>query len=597
MTGRLPPAVFLALALAAPAPAAGEVFEPTKVWPVHITLPAAEYQAMQPPPPKGPFGFGGGAARPPGDPREFHKNEFGVDLAWGTGSVTVDGQAFGKVGVRYKGNGTLGDAARTAKKSFKVDLDKYDPDARFRGLRTLNLHCGVADPSRVREALGYAVYRAAGVPAPRTTFADVRLTVPGKFDAEPLGLYTLTEDLNNAFLKDRFGTDKGLLMKPTGVRDLDFKGDDWAKYEDRYHPRRDATPAEQKRVMALARLVHKADDAGFAKGVGDYLDVDAYLRFLAATAFVVNPDGPFGFGHNYYLYLQPKTGRVHFLPWDLDRAFANFPVVSAAKQADLSLIQPYSGGHKLTERLFAVPGVRDRYLALVRELTAGPLSPARLNEEADRLEALARRFEARDAAAAVARKDHGPRVWGAKPPELRWFLARRSESVAEQLAGRSKGYVPPASPKPGDFLAGPILETLDTDKDGRLSKGEWAAVICRMYAASEKDERGCVTAATLADGINRITPKPAGEKADDPPPGGGFGAFLSAPIVRGADADKDGAASLDELLVSASALFDDADPDRDGKLNEEAVGRMLNRLLGPPPPAAKKEPAKDAKGK
>ena len=38
------------------------------------------------------------------------------------------------------------------------------------------------DPTRGREALAYAVFRAAGVPAPRTAFAEVTLTVPGKYD-------------------------------------------------------------------------------------------------------------------------------------------------------------------------------------------------------------------------------------------------------------------------------------------------------------------------------------------------------------------------------------------------------------------------------
>ena len=77
-------------------------------------------------------------------------------------------------------------------------------------------------------------------------------------------------------------------------------------------------------MIAFARLVHKADDATFRKEIGSYLDIDSYLRFLAATAFVANSDSFFVLGHNYYLYLHPKTNKLHFIPWDLDRAFANF---------------------------------------------------------------------------------------------------------------------------------------------------------------------------------------------------------------------------------------------------------------------------------
>ena len=87
-------------------------------------------------------------------------------------------------------------------------------------------------------------------------------------------------------------------------------------------------------MIAFARLVHKADDATFRKEIGSYLDVDDYLRFLAATAFVANADSFFVLGHNYYLYLHPKTGRLHFIPWDLDRAFANFPILGSNRPAD-----------------------------------------------------------------------------------------------------------------------------------------------------------------------------------------------------------------------------------------------------------------------
>ena len=43
------------------------------------------------------------------------------------------------------------------------------PDEAVSRLKTLNLHSGVADPRRRRETLGYSAYRAAGVPAPRTS--------------------------------------------------------------------------------------------------------------------------------------------------------------------------------------------------------------------------------------------------------------------------------------------------------------------------------------------------------------------------------------------------------------------------------------------
>ena len=86
------------------------------------------------------------------------------------------------------------------------------------------------DSAKRARRLAFALFREAGVPAPRTAMAEVTLTVPGRHDKAYLGLYTLVESVDQVFLKDRFHSDKGLLLKPQGLRGLDFLGDDWEKY-------------------------------------------------------------------------------------------------------------------------------------------------------------------------------------------------------------------------------------------------------------------------------------------------------------------------------------------------------------------------------
>ena len=442
-------AVALTLAVAArPAPAGDKVasgaaaFDPSKVWPVHITLSAEEYAAIQPR--RGFGGFGPPRKEPekPADPkRDVHRNQFGTDLPWGTGSVIVGDETFEKVGIRYKGNGTIFDTERTIKKSFKIDLDRAGGSGRFGGSKTINLHCGVTDPSKCRETLGYELYRAAGVPASRTALAEVRLTVPGKYDKELLGLYTVVEEVDKPFLRDRFGTDKGLLMKPEGLREFEDLGDDWDRYKKAFAPKRDATKDEAARLMAFARLVHKADDATFQKEIGSFLDVDNYLRFLAMTALVANTDSFFDLGHNYYLYLHPKTNKIHFIPWDLDRAFANFG--NANQNMDLSLTHPYAGTHRLTGRLLAIPEVAAQYQKLLKDLADNAFAKERLLKQLAAAEAAVKEPLERDTKAAAARKEGagGVGMFG-RPPALKDFFEKRTASVAAQVAGTSKGYVP-----------------------------------------------------------------------------------------------------------------------------------------------------------
>ncbi|HYH64802.1 MAG TPA: CotH kinase family protein [Urbifossiella sp.] len=600
MTGRSPlrrlaPGL-LAVALLAPAAVADPaVYAPGKLWQVHITMPAEEYAAIQP---RGGFGFGQpkAPAAPPLDPtREVHKNTFGVDLPWGTGAVAVGNETFGKVGIRYKGNGTIMDAARTARKSFKIDLDRAGGSGRFAGSKSINLHCEVTDPSRCREVLGYEVYRAAGVPAPRTALAEVRLTVPGKHDKELLGLYTLVESVDKAFLKDRFGDDTGLLMKPENLREFDDRGDDWNRYKAQYAPKREPTKDEAKRVIGFARLVHKADDATFKKDIGSYLDVDNYLRFVAATSFIANTDNLF-FGHNYCLYLHPKTHRLHVIPWDLDRAFANFPILgSNSQQMNLSLTHPYSGAHRLTDRLLAIPEVSAQYQKLLKELAGTAFSKDRLLKQLAEAEAAVKEPLERDQKAAAARKEPlGAAMMFGTPPTLKKFIEKRTASVVAQVAGTSKGFVPVAMgmggpPKIGAMLAGPFLETMDKDGDEHVSRDEWAAAGKRLVDACERDKDGKIDLKGLTAGLDASLPAPP---AGAPPGGFTLGGFMAAAIMDRADADKDRRLTSEELLTAARATFDAADRRKAGKLDEDEFADLLTAVFpapkfGPPPPKGK----------
>ena len=50
---------------------------------------------------------------------------------------------------------------------------------------------------------------------------------------------------------------------------------------------------------------------------------------------------------------------------------------------NLSLTHPYSGSHRLTERVLALPGMTDRYLTLVKGLAATAFDKGRLLDRTD----------------------------------------------------------------------------------------------------------------------------------------------------------------------------------------------------------------------
>jgi len=439
-------------------------FGSTKVWTIHLEIPAKEFDALPP-------AFGGGFGPPPKKvekkddrTRESEKNLFGTDFPWVEADFTAGGKTLKKVGVRYAGDITYFVSAGGLKRPLKIAFDKFS-DQQFEGLSAVQLHAMPLDPSNAREALAYSVFRAAGVPAPRTAFAEVRLTVPGKHDKEYLGLFTVVENVDARFFADRFGSDKGLSMKPFRVRGIDALGDDWERYKGQYQPQRAATKDEANRVIEFAKLVNQSSDIEFAKQISSFIDVDAFLRFLAANALTSNLESFFVLGHNYTLYLDPKTNKFHFIPGDLEFSLANFLLMGSPEQLmDLSVTKPYPGDNKLPDRLLAIKDVNARYQKLLKELTATAFTKEQLLKDAEAIDRVTKPIREKGTKAAAARKDPapgfgGPGGMGPQPPDIKTFAEKRTESVAAQVAGTSKGYVPQSfgfGPPPGGGMGGNI---------------------------------------------------------------------------------------------------------------------------------------------
>jgi putative membrane-bound dehydrogenase-like protein len=428
----------------------------TRVVRLHIEVPGG------PPPTPRP--------KKPGE-RASDRNRFGVEFPWARGAVAAEGKTFQGIGLRYAGNASYMASAGGLKRSFLVDLGRAD-DAGFHGLHALQLQGGALDPSKSREALAFALFREAGVPAPRTALAEVTLSVPGEHEKAYLGLYTLVEPVDRAFLKDRFGTDTGLLLRPQGLRGLDFLGDDWERYRGPYRPLAEPTPDEARRLIEFVRLVQQGDDERFRKEIASFLDVDEFLRFMAVQALIANADGFFTLGYNYALFLDPKSRRFVFIPGDQELSFANFPMMGSADQLiDMSLARPYGGQNRLADRLLAIPDVREAHRKVVKELATTVFRKGRLLADVADLEGATKAILGREAAARAERAE--PPVGFGPPgaptaPDLRTFVERRSLSVADQVAGKKDGYRPQfnfgppgggAPPKPvDDKTIGEVVE-------------------------------------------------------------------------------------------------------------------------------------------
>src|SRR5689334_13259348 len=161
----------------------------------------------------------------------------------------------------------------------------------------------------VHEALAYAAFRAAGVPAPGTGYADVRV------NGEEFGVHLNLETLDDVALERLF---------------VSFEEPPQHLYEDQAGV--DALPGdaglfqvdegEEGDVSDLEALIEAvaAPSPGFAERVAGLADLGEMTRMWAVERYVGHWDGYSTQPHNYYLYSDP-LGEFQMLPWGTDQTW------------------------------------------------------------------------------------------------------------------------------------------------------------------------------------------------------------------------------------------------------------------------------------
>ena len=357
-----------------------EFFTPTKVWKAQLTMSADAWKAMQPRygGASGGFGFGAGRflAAPGG--RNGVAGRQGIEYDYVHATLQVGDWIFRDVAVRYKGNGSYLRASRAGsdKISLKVDLNKFVKGQRLAGITTINFQNNVTDVGWMNEVLAYRLYRDAGALAPRTTYAQVYLAVDGQPDTRYLGLYSISENVDDNFAEDRFGTRKGAIFKPSTQELFTDWGPDWATYNQSYDPKSDLTDAQKERVIALGRLVSGASDEEFAAKIGDFVDLDNFARYFAVLVWIANHDSLLQNGQNFYTYLSPDTNRMHFIAWDQDFSFGNGRTNGAGWS-----IYSAASANRFLSRVYNVAAFREKYLARMTEFSERLFVPERFAQQ------------------------------------------------------------------------------------------------------------------------------------------------------------------------------------------------------------------------
>jgi CotH kinase protein len=245
------------------------------------------------------------------------------------GSLIFEGQEYAPIGIRYKGSigswrGCIGGLRKTCTKlSMKIKLDYDDPDGNLLGLRKLMFHSMNNDPSMLKERLGYWLFRAFGVPAPRAVHA--RLLINGQLN----GLVAVVEDVDGRFTRSRFAEGgKGNLYKEAWPVAADGTAITAAALLPKLETNEDDDPSLE-RFVRFGKLLQHASERELAERLEHWLSLDHVMRYLAVDRATGNDDGVMHWyclgnpcwNHNFFWYEERDAQRFWLIPWDLDSSF------------------------------------------------------------------------------------------------------------------------------------------------------------------------------------------------------------------------------------------------------------------------------------
>ena len=337
------------------------------------------------------------------------EDAFPNDVPYLAGNVRIDGHLIDSVGVRIKG----GISAFDKKRPLKVDFNAFVSGQQYDGVKKFNLQNGNIDPSLQRDALGYAIFRRAGVKAPRAAFAKVF------FNDVYHGVYTMVEQVDKNFLRNYFAGDEGTLYKSSSD----------------CQPVVESGPLTFAPITEMNSIAATLSGNAFISALEPVLATDAFLRFFLIENFINAADNPIDVGCNFYLYHETRSGLLYWIPWDLNYTLHN------GKNYPLLYESPENA---VITKMLQTPVYRDRYLQLACRMLDYLFRDDSLHALIDRQAQLIR-----DAVMTDPRYPYSFDKFDLETTALKTLMTERRQRYLQDLA--AIGYNCPASSAPVGF--------------------------------------------------------------------------------------------------------------------------------------------------
>jgi CotH kinase protein len=271
-------------------------------------------------------------------------------------NVSIDGASIGPVGIKMKGNFSVifNRAQQRTKFPFKISFDAFF-NQKYDGLRKINLNTNTNDPSFMREAMAYRLFRDADIAAPRTAFTKLYV------NDEYMGLFSLVENVDKTFLKHNFGSDDDGNLYKGITSDFSWSGFDKSAYKKELSLKTNETEDDWTRLIAFFNLINNGSKQSIKDSLVQVFELDQYLKIAAIERLIFSWDSYTGSGSNYYVY-ESENGKIRWIPWDYNETFQ-----VANGKINPSFLVPRNN-RPLLKSIFEDKEWRQQYMGIVCEM-------------------------------------------------------------------------------------------------------------------------------------------------------------------------------------------------------------------------------------
>jgi spore coat protein CotH len=308
------------------------------------------------------------------------------DKEWISATVTIDGTTYENVGIRLKGNSSLGGVRRPGsrpggpsggataetpeKLPWLVKFNEFVKGQKHEGRKAIVVRSNPTQTS-LNEAVSLELLARTGLAYQRS--AHYALTVNG----ERRALRLVTENPDDDWEEEHFDS-AGILYKAEAGGNYSYRGHDPEAYDEIFE--QESGDDNLVPLMDFLQFINQASDATFAEELPERLDVEAFADYLAFEDLIGNWDDIEGPGNNSYLRWNEDTNSFTIVAWDHNLALGGMGGA------------PFPGGRQILVRRYkAVPAFNELYNAAMTRLRADLFASGAAREILDRRAAVLRR--------------------------------------------------------------------------------------------------------------------------------------------------------------------------------------------------------------